>query len=56
MNNIHPEYANSAYNTHSKHIFKALDTFKCGNKRATGHCEKLMSMHVHTAVFCVTPN
>lgn len=48
VNNIHLEYANTAYNTQYKHILKALGTFKAGDKRATGHCEKLMSMHVHT--------
>lgn len=49
VNNIHLEYANTAHNTQNKHIFKGLSTFKSGDKRATGHCEKLMSMHVHTA-------
>lgn len=49
VNNVHLEYANSAYNTHYKHIFKALGTFQSGDKRATGHYEKLMSMLVHTA-------
>lgn len=36
VNNIHPEYANTAYNTHYKHTFKALDTFKSRDKRVTG--------------------
>ncbi len=49
VNNIHLEYANTAYNTHYRHTFKALGTFKCGDKRATRLCGKLMSMHVHTA-------
>lgn len=40
--------ASTAYKTHYKHIFKALGIFKCGDKRAMGHCKKLMSMHVHT--------
>lgn len=49
VNNIHLEYANTAYNTHYKHTFKALGTFKSRDKRATGHCEKPVSMHVRTA-------
>lgn len=49
VNNIHLEYANTAYSTHYKHIFKALGRFTCADKRATGHCQKLESTHVHTA-------
>lgn len=45
VNNIHLEYANTAYNTQSKHIWKALGTCKCGDKRATGHSEKLTRVH-----------
>lgn len=45
VNNIHLEYANTAYNTQYKLILKSLSTFKSGDKRAMGHCEKLMSMH-----------
>lgn len=41
--------ASAAPEIHNEHIFKALGTFKSGDKRATGHCGKLMSMHVHTA-------
>lgn len=37
VNNVHLEYANTAYNKHYKHIFKAPGTFKYGDKRATGH-------------------
>lgn len=53
VNNIHPEYANTAYNTHYKHIFKALDTFKSGDKRPTGHCGKA---HVHACAYSTSTN
>lgn len=65
VNNIHPEYANTAYNTHYKHIFKALDTFKSGDKRARGivksSCPCMCIQHFHESdadqeCFCVTPD
>lgn len=45
VNNIHLEYANSAYNTA---YIQVLGTFESGDKRATGQRENLKSMHVHT--------
>lgn len=45
VNNIHLEYANTAYNTQYEHIWKALGTCKCGDKRAAGCSEKLTRVH-----------
>lgn len=45
VNNIHLEYANTAYNPQSKPIWKALGTCKCGDKRATGCSEQLTRVH-----------
>lgn len=49
LNNVHLEYANTAYNTHYKHTFRTLGTFQTGDKRAAGRSEKLMSVLVHIA-------
>lgn len=45
VNNVHLEYASSAYNTQHKHIWKALGTCKCRDKRAMGCSEKLTRVH-----------
>lgn len=68
LNNVHLEYANTAYNTHYKHTFKALGTIQCGDKRAAGHDEKahvhararsilmdVMQICTYRECFCVTP-
>lgn len=49
LNNVHLEYANTAYNTHYKHTFKALGTFSVETKGPRGMMKKLMSMHAHVA-------
>lgn len=36
VDNIHLEYANTAYSTQCEHIQKALGTFKSGDKRGHG--------------------
>lgn len=36
VNNVHVEYANAAYSTRCKHIFKAPGTLKSGDKRGQG--------------------
>lgn len=41
VNNVHLEYASTAYSTQYKHVGKALGTWRCRDKRATGCSEKL---------------
>lgn len=48
VNNIHLEYANSAYNAQSEHILRARARFECETKGATGQWRELKSMRVHT--------
>lgn len=45
VNNVHLEYASPAYNTQCKHIWKALGTCKCRDKRAVGCSEKHTRVH-----------
>lgn len=45
VNNVHLEYASTAYNTQYKHIWEALGTCKCRDKRATGRSERLARVH-----------
>lgn len=51
VNNVHLEYASTAYNTQCKHIGKALGTCERRDKRAVGCSE---NAHVCACV-CNTP-
>lgn len=45
VNNVHLEYASTAYDTQYRRIWKALGICKCRDKRATGCSETLTRVH-----------